>query len=179
MTYLGMQVLIEGLALAAFATDPRPGDRTRSPRSVNAYVMQDEARHVAFGRLALRDYYPQLTRGGARRARGVRASRPATCMRDRFLAEEVWETLGLPVDECAARRPVGVAAHLPLGLFSRIVPTIKDIGLWGPRIRKALRGHGHPRLRRRRRRPRWPKTSESPRSSTRRFAHVKDVANVA
>ena len=52
--------------------DPRPGGRTRSPQSVTAYVMQDEARHVAFGRLALRDYYPQLTDEGARRARGVR-----------------------------------------------------------------------------------------------------------
>ena len=91
MTYLGMQVLIEGLALAAFAHDPRPVDRTRSPPSVNAYVMQDEARHVAFGRFALRDYYPQLTRQGARRARGVRrrgllpacatASRPRRCGR--------------------------------------------------------------------------------------------------
>ena len=60
MTYLGMQVLIEGLALAAFgvirnmATEPLG-------KALNAYVMQDEARHVMFGRLALRDYYPQLT----------------------------------------------------------------------------------------------------------------------
>ena len=60
MTYLGMQVLIEGLALAAFQ---RIRDQSQNPlaAAVNAYVMQDEARHVAFGRLALRDYYPQLT----------------------------------------------------------------------------------------------------------------------
>ena len=60
MTYLGMQVLIEGLALAAFASIR---DQSKNPlaASVNAYVMQDEARHVAFGRFALRDYYPQLT----------------------------------------------------------------------------------------------------------------------
>jgi hypothetical protein len=51
MTYLGMQVLIEGLALAAFA---QIRDQAQNPlaASVNAYVMQDEARHVAFGRLA-------------------------------------------------------------------------------------------------------------------------------
>jgi len=68
-TYLGMQVLIEGLALVAFQ---RVRDYSRNPlcQAVNAYVMQDEARHVAFGRLALRDYYPQLS--GAARARGVR-----------------------------------------------------------------------------------------------------------
>src|SRR5207245_5023356 len=60
MTYLGMQILIEGLALAAFQ---RIRDTAKNPlaASVNAYVMQDEARHVAFGRLALRDYYPQLS----------------------------------------------------------------------------------------------------------------------
>src|SRR5262245_38138132 len=60
MTYLGMQVLIEGLALAAFATI-RDQAQNRLAAAVNAYVMQDEARHVAFGRLALRDFYPQLT----------------------------------------------------------------------------------------------------------------------
>ena len=71
MTYLGMQVLIEGLALAAFA---QIRDQSQNPlaASVNAYVMQDEARHVAFGRFALRDYYPQLTQAERGRARGVR-----------------------------------------------------------------------------------------------------------
>src|SRR5499425_2290203 len=59
MTYLGMQILIEGLALAAFQRI-RDFAKNRLAASVNAYVMQDEARHVAFGRLALRDYYPQL-----------------------------------------------------------------------------------------------------------------------
>jgi len=60
MTYLGMQILIEGLALAAFQRI-RDFARNRLAASVNAYVMQDEARHVAFGRLALRDFYPQLS----------------------------------------------------------------------------------------------------------------------
>jgi hypothetical protein len=60
MTYLGMQVLVEGLALAAFQ---QIRDAAKNPLAaqVNAYVMQDEARHVAFGRIALREYYPQLT----------------------------------------------------------------------------------------------------------------------
>ncbi len=60
VNYLGMQVLIEGLALAAFHG---LRDMSKNPlsASVNAYVMQDEARHVAFGRLSLREYYPQLS----------------------------------------------------------------------------------------------------------------------
>src|SRR5258708_3342594 len=57
MIYLGMQVLVEGLALAAFSII-REAARDPLAKALTAYVMQDEARHVAFGRLALRDYYP-------------------------------------------------------------------------------------------------------------------------
>ena len=51
MTYLGVQILIEGLALAAFAV-VRDSATNPLARAINAYVMEDEARHVAFGRLA-------------------------------------------------------------------------------------------------------------------------------
>jgi len=60
MPYLGMQVLIEGLALAAFGL-MRDMTTMPLPKQILAYVMQDEARHVAFGRMALRDYYKQLS----------------------------------------------------------------------------------------------------------------------
>jgi hypothetical protein len=136
MTYLGMQVLIEGLALAAFAMIR---DQAQHPlaAAVNAYVMQDEARHVAFGRLALRDYYPQLTQK-ERDEREEFAVEACYAMRDRFQAEEVWATLGLPVDECAAYMlESGFMKHLRTALFSRIVPAMKDIGLWGEKIRAA------------------------------------------
>ena len=94
MTYLGMQVLIEGLALAAFQ---RIRDKAGNPLAgaVNAYVMQDEARHVAFGRLALRDYYPQLT-DAERDEREEFVVEACYLMRDRFNQAEVWERLGLP-----------------------------------------------------------------------------------
>ena len=178
MTYLAMQVLIEGLALAAFglirnqATEPlckalnayvmqdearhvafgrlalaafgliRSQANEPLGKALNAYVMQDEARHVAFGRLALRDYYPELTDK-------ERDEREEFCvdacyrMRDRFLAEEVWETLELPVDEL-----LDYVNHSEIQLtfrsylFTRIVPTLKDIGLWGPRIQKAFTDMG-------------------------------------
>ncbi len=136
MTYLGMQVLIEGLALAAFQ---QIRDHSQNPlaASVNAYVMQDEARHVAFGRFALRDYYPQLTQA-ERDEREEFAAEACYLMRDRFQAEEVWATLGLPVDECAAYMlESDFMRNYRSALFSRIVPTMRDIGLWGPKIRKA------------------------------------------
>lgn len=137
MTYLGMQVLIEGLALAAFGLIR---DIAENPlaRAVNAYVMEDEARHVAFGRLALRDFYPQLTER-------ERSEREEFCveacylMRDRFLAEELWQNLGLPVDECLGFvRNSEAQLQFRSLLFTRIVPTLKDIGLFGAKVQRAF-----------------------------------------
>ncbi len=141
MTYLGMQVLIEGLALAAFGLIR---DIAQNPlaRAINAYVMEDEARHVAFGRLALRDLYPQLTTK-ERLEREEFCVEACLLMRDRFLAEEVWETLDLPVAECVdfVRESEAQTVFRSL-LFTRIVPTLKDIGLFGDDIRKAFTDMG-------------------------------------
>ncbi len=141
MTYLGMQVMIEGLALAAFGMIR---DTTTEPlaKAINAYVMADEARHVAFGNLALRDYYPQLSEA-ERAEREEFVVEASYLMRDRFNGNEVWETLGLPADEC-----IEMVEHSPMMqtfrrlLFSRIVPTIKSIGLWGPKVRQAFTDMG-------------------------------------
>jgi hypothetical protein len=136
MTYLGMQILIEGLALAAFQLI-RDGATNPLAASVNAYVMQDEARHVAFGRLALRDFYPQLSEK-ERDEREEFVVEACYLMRDRFMAEEVWETLGLPVAACIAHTDASKwMSDFRSYLFTRIVPNIKAIGLWGPRIRDA------------------------------------------
>jgi len=141
MTYLGMQVLIEGLALAAFQLI-RDSAKNPLAAQVNAYVMQDEARHVAFGRIALREYYPQLTQK-ERDEREEFAVEACYLMRDRFLAEEVWESLGLPVEKCVGYVDASQnMREFRSRLFSRIVPTIKDIGLWGPKIRRAYSNMG-------------------------------------
>ena len=136
MTYLGMQVLIEGLALAAFA-GIRDVAKNPLAAAVNAYVMQDEARHVAFGRLALREYYPQLS-DKERDEREEFAVEACYTMRDRFNSRDVYERLGLPVRECVEWEDNSPGMkEFRAALFTRIVPTIKDIGLWGPRIQKA------------------------------------------
>jgi len=140
-TYLGMQVLIEGLALAAFHNYR---DNAANPlvAAVNAYVMQDEARHVAFGCLALRDYYPELS-DAERDEREEFVVEACYLMRDRFDNHQVWETLGLPVEECKAYLDASdEMAEYRKNLFTRIVPIVKDIGLWGPRVRKAYADMG-------------------------------------
>ena len=141
MTYLTMQILIEGLALAAFQ---RIRDSAGNPlaAAVNAYVMQDEARHVAFGRLSLRDYYPQLS-DAERAEREEFVVEACYHMRDRFNQWELWENLGFPAEECA--KAVMESEQMKLfrsRLFTRIVPVVKDIGLWGEKVRKAYTDMG-------------------------------------
>jgi hypothetical protein len=137
MTYLGMQVLIEGLALAAFQSIRDKAGNTLAG-AVNAYVMQDEARHVSFGRLALRDYYPHLS-DAERGEREQFVVEALYFMRDRFNNGEVWERLGLPADVLNELHYNSKQMHSFRGrLFSRVVPTVKDIGLWGPRVQKAF-----------------------------------------
>jgi P-aminobenzoate N-oxygenase AurF len=136
MPYLGMQVLIEGLALAAFGV---LRDRTDKPlpKQILTYVMQDEARHVAFGRLALRDYYAQLTMA-ERSEREQFVIEGCYLMRDRFQMREVWENLGYDVRECLAAMTNGPRQRAFRSLlFTRIVPCVRDIGLWGEPVRQA------------------------------------------
>jgi hypothetical protein len=141
MTYLGMQVIIEGLALAAFSLI-RDFSEEPLAQAINTYVMQDEARHVAFGRLALRDYYPTLTQK-ERDEREEFVVEACHLMRNRFMAQEVWEHLGLDVEKCMQWvEESDMTREFRKMLFSRIVPTVKDIGLWGKKVQGAYRDLG-------------------------------------
>lgn len=137
MTYLGMQVLIEGLALAAFGLIR---DNAIEPlaKALNTYVMQDESRHVAFGRLALREYYPQLTQA-ERDEREEFCVEACHMMRERFIGEEVWRNLDVDADECMEfMRNSEHFRAFQSHLFSRIVPTLSDIGLFGEKMKQAF-----------------------------------------
>ncbi len=128
MTYLGMQIMVEGLALAAFGFMHQ---MTTEPllKQLLRYVMSDEARHVAFGVLSLKEYYAELS-DAELRERQEFAFEAAVRMRDRFLQQEVWERMG--VDPKAV---VPVLLQVPdrqmfqTMLFSKIVPNCKKLGL--------------------------------------------------
>jgi hypothetical protein len=99
--------------------------------------MQDEARHVAFGRMALRDYYRQLS-AAELREREEFVIEGCYLMRDRLRGVEVLENWGIPAAEAADLTEKSEFLHLFRKLlFSRIVPCVKDIGLWGPRLQQA------------------------------------------
>ncbi|HET9621586.1 MAG TPA: ferritin-like domain-containing protein [Kofleriaceae bacterium] len=134
MKFLGMQIMVEGLALAAFGM---LRTTTTEPllQALTAYVMGDEARHVAFGILSLRDYYNDQPEK-ERREREDFVFEAARLMRDRFLFQEVWERTNLPVQQCldVALNNQGQVMFRRL-LFSKIVPAIKKVGLLSDRQR--------------------------------------------
>jgi hypothetical protein len=128
MTYLGMQIMVEGLALAAFGfmhamtTEPLLQKLLR-------YVMSDEARHVAFGVLSLKEYYEHLSEPEIRERQEF-AFEAAVRMRDRFLQQEVWERMGVSVPEAMQAIMNAPEQRMFQGmLFSKIVPNCKKLGL--------------------------------------------------
>jgi len=131
MTYLGMQIMVEGLALAAFGlamnTTPDP-----LLKQLLRYVMSDEARHVAFGVLTLKEFYEDLT-SAELLERQEFAFEAAVRMRDRFLQQEVWDRMGVDVKEAVKLfdTPPEVKNQDPFQqlLFSKIVPNCKKLGL--------------------------------------------------
>jgi hypothetical protein len=135
MTYLGMQIMIESLALAAFGAIYQTTDEPLL-RDITFHVMGDEARHVAFGIASLRDVYTDMP-AHERRDREDFVCEAAELMRDRFLQTEVWERLGLPVDECVTYMRDGDAQRFfRAQLFGKVVPNVKRIGLLTPYVRE-------------------------------------------
>jgi hypothetical protein len=135
MKLLGMQIMVEGLALAAFGVT-RQTVYEPLLKSLTTYVIQDEARHVAYGVLSLRDYYRDMKEAEVREREDF-IYEAAVLMRDRFLFQQVWEKVGLPVKECMdiAMNNEGQKQFRAI-LFSKIVPAVKRIGLLSPRQRE-------------------------------------------
>jgi hypothetical protein len=128
MTYLGMQIMVEGLALAAFGFMHQ---MTTEPllKKMLRYVMSDEARHVAFGVLSLKEYYAELTAAEIRERQEF-AFEAAVRMRDRFLQQEVWDRMGVDVKEAVKLVMLDdTRALFQSMLFSKIVPNCKKLGL--------------------------------------------------
>jgi len=128
MTYMGMQIMVEGLALAAFGFLHQ---LTNEPllKKLLRYVMSDEARHVAFGVLSLQEVYAEMS-DAEMKDRIEFAYEASVRMRDRFMQQEVWDRLGIDTKEIA---PLMLADPSRLMfqqmLFSKIVPNCKKLGI--------------------------------------------------
>lgn len=135
--FLGMQILVEGVALGAFGLIHETAQEPLIKR-ITHLIMQDEARHVAFGVMSLRGHYEGMAENELRDREDfvVESSR---LLRDRFLGQEVWANVGLPARECeelALRSPM--MQMFRRLLFSKIVPNVKRLGLLTPRVRKGF-----------------------------------------
>jgi P-aminobenzoate N-oxygenase AurF len=135
MKLLGMQIMVEGLALAAFGMI-RQNAKEPLLKKLTHYVMLDEARHVAYGVLSLRDYYGDM-KESERMEREDFIYESAVLMRNRFLYEQVWDKLGLPVQECM-KISLECQSQLMFRqlLFSKIVPAVKKMGLLSKKQRE-------------------------------------------
>jgi hypothetical protein len=128
MTYLGMQIMVEGLALAAFGF---MHSITSEPllKQLLRYVMSDEARHVAFGVLSLKEVYDGMSAAEIRERQEF-AFEAAVRMRDRFLQQEVWERMGIAPKAIVPYILTDPSrAPFQQNLFSKIVPNCKKLGL--------------------------------------------------
>lgn len=136
LKFLGMQIMIEGLALGAFGTIRQV---TKEPllKEILKYVITDEARHVHYGVIALRQFY--VTEGGADREREDWAFEISLMLRNRFLAHEFYEEFYAHAMSRAAWDDLVLGSDLMTffrrTMFRRIVPNLKRIGLLSDRVR--------------------------------------------
>ncbi len=137
MKFLGMQIMVEGLALGAFST---LYSQTREPllKSLLRAVIQDEARHVHYGVLALREHFRSELSDRERREREDWALEVAILMRNRFMAYEVYEEWFEGLITRAQWRVL--VTNFPgmrdfrQTMFTRLVPNLREIGLLSPRV---------------------------------------------
>jgi hypothetical protein len=135
--YLGMQVLVEGLAMAAFGNMYQ---LAKEPliKEIIKYVMKDESRHVAFGVISLKGFYDDMPEK-ERREREDFVIEVCQLMRDRLVGDEIARAFGWNPDEV---RQIVLGSPLMQKfremLFMRVVPNTKKLGLLGNRVRKAF-----------------------------------------
>ena len=138
LKFLGMQIMIEGLALGAFGT-MRAATREPLLKELLRYVITDEARHVTFGVTALREHYGRLPER-ERREREDWAYEITVLLRNRFLGHEFydeyyahlmnrrrWDSLVLGSEFMARFRKT---------MFRRLIPNLRRIHLLSDRVRR-------------------------------------------
>jgi len=134
IAYLGMQIVIESLALAAFGSMLRA---TEEPllKKLLRYVMSDEARHVAFGVLSLAEFYRGLTEAELKERQDFLLENTLR-NRARSATPEIWERMGVNVGEvvpflieASTKIDVGLFTGFQHAFFAKLVPNVRKLGL--------------------------------------------------
>jgi hypothetical protein len=135
MKYLGMQIMVEGLAMAAFGLMEKFSNEPLL-KQLTQYIMRDESRHVAFGVLSLEGFYQELNEKEMRE-REEFTYEGCRLMRDRLYAVEVWQEMGLPIEEThQVVMHSEIMREFQKMLFSKVVPNAKRLGLLTPWLRQ-------------------------------------------
>jgi len=135
--YLGMQIIIEGLAMAAFGNLYQICQEPLLKQLIH-YVMKDEARHVAFGIVSLHDYYTDMPEKELREREDF-IIYACELMRNRLVGNQIADVMGWDrgeVTQLVLQSSVGQAFRGML--FARVVPNLKRLGLISPRVREAF-----------------------------------------
>lgn len=128
LKFIGMQIVIEGLALAAFNAAK---SATNDPvyEEMLEYIIRDEARHVTFGVNYLEEYVKTLTEE-EKQDRAQFAFEACTVSRNRLRAYDVWEKYGMDIELTEEYNKTNIfQTQFQDVLFSRIMPNLKRIGL--------------------------------------------------
>jgi hypothetical protein len=134
IAYLGMQIVIESLALAAFGDMLR---RTTEPllKKLLRYIMSDEARHVAFGVLSLKEFYTELSEAELKDRQEFLIENTLR-NRARSTTPEIWERMGVSAEavipfiiEAAGKMKTSPFVGFQKGFFAKLVPNVRKLGL--------------------------------------------------
>ncbi len=141
LKFIGMQIILEGLALAAFKSN-RAATRIPLLDELLRLVIRDEARHVTFGVNYLEEFCQSLSEE-EKDDRGLFAYEACVVMRDRLVSDDVFVEFGWDAEEARKR----VLESSVLGdfrniLFSRIIPNLKRIGLLTEKVRPKFEALG-------------------------------------
>jgi hypothetical protein len=132
LKFIGMQVIIEGLALAAFNTAKMQSNIPVHKKGLH-FVIRDEARHVTFGINYLEEYIKTLSKED-REERALFAFQAATGMggsrgnRTRFYERYGWDREEV-IAHLKSSQVDNQSQDFRVQLFGRIMPNLKRIGL--------------------------------------------------
>ena len=128
LKFIGMQIIIEGLALAAFERQ-RAAAMDPLLKDIFYLVIRDEARHVTFGVNYLEEFVATLS-DKEREERADFAYEACVVMRNRFGSDNVMKHYGWNVEEAQEVLNQSENARLFNNLlFAKIMPNLKRIGL--------------------------------------------------
>ena len=135
LKFIGMQIIIEGLALAAFQSSR---DLTTDPvlKDMLGLIIRDEARHVTFGVNYLEEFVSTLSKDEIEE-RAQFAYEACLLSRQRLVSTDVFDHFGWDVEEARLfQQSSDINKMFQKLLFQRVVPNLSRIGLLTDSVRE-------------------------------------------